>query len=935
MRLSFPILAVVALLLLPCTLSGQSGTITGMVTATGSSAPIGSAVVELSNSAGGRVGEALTSASGRYLLANVPPGTYSLTVSATGYATGRATGVASTAGQTLSVDFSLQAQVIDLDPLVISASRSEERALDAPARTEVVHAQEIEVRPAVTTAEHLRGLPGVDIATSGVQSTNVVARGFNNVFSGSLYMLSDHRIAGVPSLRVNLLHFVPSTNEDIERMEVVLGPGSALYGPGTANGVLHVLTRSPLTSPGTTLSVSGGEQSLFHGVLRSAHRLSDNFGVKVSGQYMQAEEWRYADPVEAAERAKFQSNPALWRQDLMNATGISQSEADIRIARVGNRDYDVQRWSGEARADWRITPDFTTVLSLGTSVSNGIELTGLGAGQAIDWRSDFYQLRANWNRAFAQVYMNRSDAGDTYLLRNGAPITDRSSLLVAQLQNGTELWGGRQDFVYGLDLLRTTPDTDGTINGSYEDDDQTLEFGGYIQSTTELTPQIDLVLAGRVDTHSALPDPIFSPRAAVVFSPSENHSFRATFNRAFATPSSLTQFLDLGTASPVQAAALLGYSVRVQGTGKEGFSFAQPDGSYLIRSPFSAAGGLPTSTLLPAEQARAFWPAAVQVVAQSSPMPLPTELIQFLSGRSAAGVSLNYAEARADAPHFPLSELNLQNIDPIREETSTTFEVGYKGILGNSLLLAADVWWSRRENLVTPLTRATPFIHFDAASTTQFLVQELTTFYQAAGHPAPAVAAAELAAMLGPGFSRVPLGVVSSEDVNANGPQILVTYFNVDDDLELYGTDLSATALLTSSLSLEGTFSLVSDDLFETSRGTRVTLNAPKRKGSLAAVLRRESGLNAEARVRYTAGFPVVSGVFEGTACLGDEGAEVEPCVESYTLFDINVGHPIPGVRGAAVQLAIQNLFDEGYRSFPGVPRVGRMALLRLRYELP
>lgn len=936
MRPTYPVILLLGsvLLLRPAGLSGQGGNVTGVVTAAGSGAPIVSAVVQLSNAAGGRVSESLTSGSGRYLLSNIPPGTYSLTVSATGFATGRAVGIDVAGDQTFVADFALQGQVVDLDPLVVSVSRNAERALDAPARTEVITSQEIEVRPTITTADHLRGVPGVDIATSGVQSTNVVARGFNNVFSGSLYMLSDHRIAGVPSLRVNLMHFIPITNEDIERMEVVLGPGSALYGPGTANGVVHILTRSPLTSPGTSLSITGGERSLFHGVLRTAHRLSDNFGVKLSGQYLQADEWEYTDRVEAREKAKFENNLAFWRQDLMNAAGISQQEADMRIARIGNRDFDVQRWSAEARADWRVTPELTTVLSVGTSMSNGIELTGLGAGQAVDWRSDFYQIRANWRRAFAQAYLNRSDAGDTYLLRNGAPITDRSSLLVAQIQNGTGLWGGRQDFVYGLDLLRTTPDTKGTINGAYEDEDNTTEFGGYIQSTTALTPTIDLVLAGRIDSHSALPDPIFSPRAAVVFSPTDNHSFRATFNRAFSTPTSLTQFLDLGTASPIEAAAQLGYSVRVQGTGQDGFSFARQDGSYLIRSPFTAAIGQPTSTLLPAAQAREFWPAAVQVVAAGAPTPLPAQLVSYLQGLSGATLGLSYAAASADAEPFPLDNLSLQRIEPIREETSTTFELGYKGILGNTLLLAADFWWSRRENLVTPLTVATPFIHFDSESTRQYLAQALVPFFQGAGSPDPAAAAAATAAQLAPGFARVPLGVISSQDVNANGPQILVTYFNVDEDLELYGTDLSATALITPTLSVEGTLSLVSDDIFETSRGTRVTLNAPKRKGSLAALYSGPSGLNAEARIRYTAGFPVVSGVYEGTACLGDEGEDVEPCVEAATLFDVNLGYPIPGVSGATVQLAIQNLFDEGYRSFPGVPNVGRMALLRIRYNL-
>jgi outer membrane receptor for ferrienterochelin and colicins len=49
---------------------------------------------------------------------------------------------------------------------------------------------------------------------------------------------------------VNLLHTIPATNEDIERVEVVLGPGAALYGPNTANGILHMITKSPLERRG-------------------------------------------------------------------------------------------------------------------------------------------------------------------------------------------------------------------------------------------------------------------------------------------------------------------------------------------------------------------------------------------------------------------------------------------------------------------------------------------------------------------------------------------------------------------------------------------------------------------------------------------------------------------------------------------------------------
>ena len=79
-------------------------------------------------------------------------------------------------------------------------------------------------------------------------------------------------------------------DDDVERMEVVLGPGSALYGPNTANGVLHILTRSPLSAPSTTFSIMGGERDLLHGMFRVSQPFGDNFGVKLSGQYLQADD---------------------------------------------------------------------------------------------------------------------------------------------------------------------------------------------------------------------------------------------------------------------------------------------------------------------------------------------------------------------------------------------------------------------------------------------------------------------------------------------------------------------------------------------------------------------------------------------------------------------------------------------------------------------
>ena len=113
-----------------------------------------------------------------------------------------------------------------------------------------------------------------------------------------MWLLKDYRFAGVPSLRVNVPFLFTGTNEDIDRMEVLLGPASALYGPNSSNGVLHVITKSPFASQGTTVSLDGGERSVIRAGLRHAGKLSDKLAYKLSGEYMRGKDWEYNDQAE-------------------------------------------------------------------------------------------------------------------------------------------------------------------------------------------------------------------------------------------------------------------------------------------------------------------------------------------------------------------------------------------------------------------------------------------------------------------------------------------------------------------------------------------------------------------------------------------------------------------------------------------------------------
>jgi iron complex outermembrane receptor protein len=915
----------------------QTGVVSGRLTASDTGRPLVAALVEAVSSDGRVAATTTTNQDGAYRITGLAAGTYAITVSAIGYGSQVVQTVQLAAGGTATADGALEPRAIDLNPLVVSASKKQEKALDAPASVEVVSSAEIAVRPAVTPIDHLRSQAAIDIITAGVQSSFVVVRGFNNIFSGSLHTLTDNRIAGIPSLRVNLMHFIPQTDDDFDRMEVVMGPGSALYGPNTANGVLHIITKSPLDQPGTNLSIAGGERSLLHVTGRTAHRLSDRFGVKVSGQYVRADEWVYRDSVEDATRDQARANFTAWaalQPRGPNGQPLSQTELQQRAARLAARDFDVQRWSVDGRADWRPSSDLGAVFSAGvTSASKGIELTGIGAAQVNDWLYSYYQARMNYKRWFGQVYLNASDAGSTFLLRTGAPIVDRSKVLVGQLQHAANL-GNRLEFIYGGDYIRTMPETERTINGSREDIDNYNQYGAYLQGRAALTPQIDIVAAVREDWHTELNDPVFSPRAALVIKPTPTQNFRITYNRAFSTPTSLNLFLDID-GGPAGALGPLGFRVRAQGPGKDGIRLTNPDGSLAgMRSPFNASA----TQVLPVGQASLFELQARGTFAAAAARgaPIPTSIQQLILSLRAdptvAAMVINALNPTTGV-RTPLAQAGIADVPGIEPSLSSTVELGYKGVLGEKVLIAADVWRSEEKDFTSPLVLRTPVLLLDPTTLGTFLV---TRMVQAGVPQATAQAIATSMASL-------PGAVVSSEDVAALGADLLATYVNFG-KLNLWGGDVSVTALLNDewSLGLSGSFTnkhnfcLVDEVNGICPTSQLVALNAPKQKGTATLGYRGlTSGFNAEARVRYTGEFPVNSADFVGIKCIVDDPGFVgKDCVKAYTLMDLTLGYRVRALRDVELQLGVTNVFDEGYRSFIGVPEVGRMALLRLRMPL-
>ena len=98
----------------------------------------------------------------------------------------------------------------------------------------------------------------MDVYQAGNGRTNINTRGFMAVFNGRFVTLMDGKKFSDPIFRTSFNNTFPTIMEDIERLEVVFGPSSALYGPNAHNGLINIITKHPRDYPGVDFTITSG-----------------------------------------------------------------------------------------------------------------------------------------------------------------------------------------------------------------------------------------------------------------------------------------------------------------------------------------------------------------------------------------------------------------------------------------------------------------------------------------------------------------------------------------------------------------------------------------------------------------------------------------------------------------------------------------------------
>lgn len=918
--------------------AAQTGSITGRVTNAEGAAPVAGA--RITAVSGIRTAATVVSGDdGTFRITGLPAGTYSVSAVRIGFEARRADGIDVAASGAATVDFALSELSTKLNEVVTTVTRgtTPEKILDAPASIFVVNSEQITNVPAVTVADYLKTTPGLSVSTGGMMQSNIVSRGFNNAFSGAMLVLQDYRFSGVPSLRVNVPALFTSTDDDIERIEVLNGPASALYGPNSANGVLNIITKSPFDSKGTTISVDGGGNAMFQVNFRNAGVFGDNkWGYKISGSYFNATDWKYNDPNE----------PAVYP----TIAGSLRSGQELQ------RDFNDRKYSGEFRLDYKPNPDFDNILNAGYSkILSGIDITtAFGAAQIRNWSYTSLQDRLRYKKFFAQLFYNANNSGNssstdttgTFYLRTGLPVVDKSTVTVGQVQQAFQL--GKAAMVAGADYIYTHPVSDSTIFGRNEGSTDIHEEGIYLQGTVPLTPKIDFVSAIRGDETDRLAGSQFSPHVAFVYKPDPNNNFRFTYSRAFNSPASFEYMLDQ-LSNPSVAP---GFALRAIGNpSKTGWQFARScdatiNGGLCMHSPFAPGG--PTANVS-STAASAFPGFMSQFASIASSLPSSTfggavqqqqfiGLLQALSPLlsqlrptdAQVGSVLHYGGATTPA----VAPTSVTDIQPLAASFNTTWELGWKGIISQRLRVALDLWYQIRGDVGVPIGQINPQVYMDPAKLSTYLGPQIVGALVAAGQSQATAqtAATQLITLM----SALPQGTLAFTNTKlAPDQSVIASYTNGQGSIDVRGVDFAADYQLTDTWMISTTYSNLGQNVFPQigGAGNPLTSNSPKHRASgTAAYTNAASGWSFTGTVRYADAFPVNSGTFSSYNPNPAGGVSYAP-VPANTMFDVGAAYRLPVAPNVTWSLNVSDLLDTRVATFAGVPEIGRLIVTRVRYS--
>ena len=477
-----------------------------------------------------------TDVDGRFSIVNLPAGTYAVEASMMGYKKQLRQEVRVRSGETVRIAFALQPTVLLQPTVVVTATKRKQHIEDAPTSVDVVQAAEIQARSVTTLDEVLQNTAGLGIIKGQIDLRG--STGFNwAAGSRVLLMVDGHPLISGDTGGINW-DAIPV--EEVERVEVVKGAGSALYGSNAMAGMVNIITRDPASFPETRFKVSWGfyDKPAYDGWCWTDRFVSDK--IFTNEKFIPPHTLSF-EGIDFSHSRRFGNVGLLFTVGRKRSSGYQQNGHYSRWNALGKVKINFSpnqslmitgNWALNDRGDFlqwisqerpmevppealgdRVRSEKGNVhLTFQHGVNQKLAYTLKANAYRYDWRNDFHD-----NQDYAVTDRFGTEAQVDYLWRKHA------------LTFGSEITAHHaQSLIYG--------------------NQDTWDYAVYGEDELKFSPLWTLTLGTRYDYHRVLnisSDHQVSPRMGLVFRPHEGTSFRFSAGHGFRAPSIAEVFANI------------------------------------------------------------------------------------------------------------------------------------------------------------------------------------------------------------------------------------------------------------------------------------------------------------------------------------------------------------------------------------------------------
>jgi len=396
---------------------------------------------------------------------------------------------------------------------VTSVGRKLQKISEAPAAVFVIHQEDIRRSGSTSIPEALRLVPGLNVVRIDSSTWAVASRGFTGRYLNKLQVLIDGRSIYSPPFSNVYWDMQDTLLEDIERIEVVRGPGGTLWGANAVNGVINIITKKAKDTQGALFISGYGTEEQGFAALRYGDKLSDRSAYRAFVKYFNRgrqheRDFDYDQVVEAHDDwnafrggFRFDASPSSRDEFTLQGEAYSGNEGQQDLICPVSTDY------------------FSTWITSDTPFAGGFLLAR--------WQ----HLLEDGGDMALQTYYDRSSRDEQGLGKAAWDVFD------VDFQHRF-FFSQRQEVLWGLGYRLTRDKLEDGERVTFEDDSANDQlFSLFLQDEISLIPDRLRLLLGSKFEHNDYTGFEYQPNARLIWTPNQQHTLWGAVSRAVRIPS--------------------------------------------------------------------------------------------------------------------------------------------------------------------------------------------------------------------------------------------------------------------------------------------------------------------------------------------------------------------------------------------------------------